>query len=72
MHLMFSKTFSKLNLDVSSHDFRHTRITELVNAGMPVADVQAYVGHNWADTTLSYVKKKQTNEILQGIVHFNL
>ena len=55
---MFNNTFLKLNLDISSHDFRHTKITELVNAGMPIADVQSYVGHIRPDTTLSYVKKK--------------
>jgi integrase len=61
---MFNYTFATLGLDVSSHDFRHTKITELVNANMPLADVQAYVGHTRAETTLSYVKKKQTSAIL--------
>jgi len=69
---MFSKTFSKLNLDVSSHDFRHTRITELVSEGMPIIDVQSYVGHSEAKTTLSYVKKKKTADILQGMIQISL
>jgi integrase len=65
---MFSQAFSKLVIEVSSHDFRHTKITELVNAGMPLTEVQSYVGHTRADTTLSYVKKKQTKDILKDMV----
>lgn len=64
MHLLFNRTFATLNLDVSSHDFRHSKITELVNAGMHLTEVQSYVGHSRPETTLSYVKKKQTKDIL--------
>lgn len=72
MHLLFSRTFASLKLEVSSHDFRHSKITELINAGIPLTDVQSYVGHTRPDTTLSYVKKKQTKDILAGMVAFNL
>lgn len=58
MHEMFRYTFQTLDLPICSHDFRHTKITELVNVGMPIVDVQSYVGHTRAATTLSYVKKK--------------
>jgi site-specific recombinase XerD len=72
MHDMFNYTFSTLKLKASSHDFRHTKITELVNAGMDISQVQQYVGHTDVKTTLSYVAKRRTADILQSMVMSNL
>ena len=72
MHVMFYECFKKHNISVSSHDFRHTKITELVNAGMPLTEVQSYVGHSSAQTTLSYVERKKTSDIIKGMVDANL
>lgn len=69
---MFSKTFSKMGLDIDSHDFRHTKITELVEAGMPLTEVQSYVGHTDAKTTLGYVRRKKPAEILNNLIDINL
>jgi len=39
----------------TSHDFRHTRITELANSGMSVKSLQIHVGHASTSTTLRYI-----------------
>jgi integrase len=53
-----SRALINANLEVSSHDFRHTKITDLVKSGMQLAEVQKYVGHTKITTTLAYVKSK--------------
>lgn len=53
----FSRTFKSINMDIDSHDFRHTKITELAEAGLPISEVQSYVGHSDAKTTLRYIRK---------------
>jgi integrase len=55
-------------MDVDSHDFRHTKITELINSGMQLTDVQTYVGHSEAKTTLGYVKRKRNAEVINNII----
>lgn len=37
-----------------THLFRHNRITELLNRGMAIQDVAAYVGHSDVKTTMGY------------------
>lgn len=39
----------------TSHSFRHTKITELADAGLPTKTMQLYVGHSDAATTLKYI-----------------
>jgi integrase/recombinase XerC len=40
-----------------THLFRHTRITRLLDAGMPIQDVAMYAGHNSINTTMMYFHK---------------
>ena len=56
MKTAMSKLFTQqLKVPVSSHDFRHTKITELAESGMQIAKIQKHVGHKSATTTLKYV-----------------
>lgn len=43
---------------MSSHDFRHSKITDLSKV-MDVKEIQKYVGHSDVKTTLRYVKVEQ-------------
>ena len=45
----------KLGFKYTSHDFRHTKITELANAGLPTKSMQMYVGHKNPATTMRYI-----------------
>lgn len=38
------------------HDIRHTTATDALTRGMPIEDVQSYLGHSRLDTTMIYVK----------------
>jgi integrase/recombinase XerD len=40
-----------LSRDTSPHSFRHFRATQLLNEGMPLESVQAYLGHTSPETT---------------------
>lgn len=54
-----NRHLKKLALDHSSHDFRHTKITELANAGLQIKALQDYVGHANTATTMRYVHVDQ-------------
>jgi site-specific recombinase XerD len=44
----------KLGVDHSSHDFRHSKVTDLLNEGVHLKKVATYVGHSNTATTLRY------------------
>jgi len=51
----FSKFFRRVvKLEVQSHDFRTTKITEMLDEGVDVRTVQTYVAHKNVATTLGY------------------
>ena len=54
-----------LGLDHSSHDFRHTKITELANSGLPTKTIQSYVGHSSSVTTTRYINVDQDEAVRQ-------
>jgi integrase len=66
------RAFKKGQLEVTSHDFRHTKITDLVNSGMTTERVQKYVGHTKITTTLAYVKCKEQADIIEEMVQMNV
>jgi integrase len=43
----------KLDPNLSAHDFRHYRATQLLRDGMPIEVVQEYLGHKQIETTRS-------------------
>lgn len=55
----------KLKVAVSSHDFRHSKITDLSKI-MGVKSVQSYVGHMDAKTTLRYIHADQ-DEVIKEV-----
>lgn len=56
---------TRLKEKVSSHDFRHSKITDL-SQSMGVKEIQSYVGHTDAKTTLKYVHTDQ-NDVLRKV-----
>lgn len=55
MKLRINKYLIKLGYTYTSHDFRHTQITELADAGLPTKTMQLYVGHKNPATTMRYI-----------------
>lgn len=45
-----------LSRPLRPHDMRHTTATYAIRRGMPIEDVQSYLGHSRLDTTMIYVK----------------
>lgn len=41
---------------VSPHRLRHTLASQMLNAGMPIASLQRYLGHENLDTTMGYAE----------------
>lgn len=53
--------------NLSTHDARRTLITNLLNEGASVPDVQFIAGHEKPETTLGYAKVKDANEVKKRI-----
>lgn len=53
IHLLVKEAVTKLGLheNLSAHDFRHYRATQLLKAGMPIEVIQEYLGHADISTT---------------------
>lgn len=43
-----------LKVPYTSHDFRHSKVTHLLNEGVQLKEVSTYVGHSNPSTTLKY------------------
>ncbi len=52
---------AKMNIVKSQHDARRTFATNLFYAGMNAKDIQALMGHESIEQTMSYIKKKGAN-----------
>lgn len=46
----------KINLSITCHMFRHTFATYVINKGVPLVQLQAWLGHTDPKTTLIYAK----------------
>jgi integrase len=57
MNGMFSDLFKKLGVSIKSHDFRHTKITDLGEHLTP-QHVRDYVGHSSISVTDVYLHTK--------------
>lgn len=53
---------AKMDIEKSQHDARRTFATNLFYAGMNGKDIQALMGHENIEQTMSYIKKKGTDE----------
>ncbi|MEZ4812988.1 MAG: tyrosine-type recombinase/integrase [Caldisericia bacterium] len=54
LHYIVKKIISDCGLKGSAHTLRHTFVTELVRAGVPLPVIQSLVGHRNANTTIRY------------------
>ena len=55
LKMKINRYLLKLGYHHTSHDFRHTKTTELANAGLPTKTMQMYVGHKNPATTMRYI-----------------
>lgn len=55
MKKRINRYLAKLGFKHTSHDFRHTKITELADAGLATKTMQMYVGHKNPATTMRYI-----------------
>jgi len=56
--------------NISPHDFRHWRATQLINAGYPLDVVQDYLGHRSVETTRAYyahTDPRRVDEIARNV-----
>lgn len=72
--MLFSSTADTLRVRVNrflkqyghtSHDFRHTKITELARKGLPVKVMQVLAGHSCSTTTMRYISVDQDEALDQ-------
>lgn len=54
---------AKLKYSYTSHDFRHTKITELANEGLSTKTMQFYVGHKNPATTMKYIHVEEDDAL---------
>jgi integrase/recombinase XerD len=52
---------------VFAHRFRHTAVTRLLKAGVPLRSVQLYAGHSDPQTTLRYAHAIDTEEAIEAV-----
>jgi len=50
-----NRYLKSLDFNYTSHDFRHTKVSELAASGLHTKAVQMYVGHADAATTMRYI-----------------
>jgi site-specific recombinase XerD len=56
---------------VYAHRFRHTAVTRLLKAGVPLRSVQLYAGHSDPQTTLRYAKAIDVDEAIAAVETLN-
>ena len=56
---------------VYSHRFRHTAVTRLLKAGVPLRSVQLYAGHSDPQTTLRYALAIDVDEAIAAVETLN-
>ena len=56
----------------SPHSFRHFRATQLLNEGMPLESVQAYLGHSSPETTRKVYAHTHTRVLRDQLNTFGL
>jgi site-specific recombinase XerD len=61
-----------LNANTSPHSFRHFRATQLLNEGMPLESVQAYLGHTSPATTRIVYAHTKTDVLRDQLNTFGL
>lgn len=59
-----------LHDDTSPHTFRHYRATQLLNEGMPLELVQAYLGHESVETTRKIYAHTHTNVLKANLAQY--
>lgn len=62
----------KIGVKVSPHLFRHYRATQLLNEGMPLESVQAYLGHASPETTRIVYAHSKTNVLRDQLDTYGL
>lgn len=58
---IYSRTDGSLKKKITPHMFRHTTATTAMQHGMPIEDIQALLGHENIDTTMTYARTCDEN-----------
>jgi site-specific recombinase XerD len=56
LRLRLQRYGASIHVTVSPHRLRHTLASQLLSAGMPIASLQRYLGHENLDTTMGYAQ----------------
>jgi len=67
MMLAVSRSIPQISDGVFAHRFRHTAITRLLRAGVPLRSVQLYAGHSDPQTTLRYAQAIDVDEAIAEV-----
>jgi integrase len=59
-----------LQVNYTSHDFRHSKVTDLLNEGVKLKEVATYVGHSNPSTTLRYYNVDEA-QVMQKVKNLN-
>ena len=54
IHRIQSRTGNKIHVTITPHIIRHTSATMALESGMPVQDIQLFLGHSSIETTMKY------------------
>lgn len=65
------KSRSSVAEGVYAHRFRHTAVTKLLKAGVPLRSVQLYAGHSDPQTTLRYAQAIDVDEAIAAVETLN-
>jgi integrase len=58
--------------DITPHQFRHWRASQLVNAGIPLDVVQDYLGHRSVETTRRFYARTDPGRVDEAVHRVSL
>ncbi|HEX6489921.1 MAG TPA: tyrosine-type recombinase/integrase, partial [Gaiellaceae bacterium] len=61
-----------VGVDVSPHDFRHTKATTLLNAGAKLSEVQDLLGHASPETTKKIYAHYELSHLREAFDRFSI
>lgn len=63
LRAIFTRLSNATNVDISTHKFRHTYATMALSNGLPIHNLQAFLGHSNINTTQIYLHYSDANAV---------